>query len=143
MLDYYRSAVARPEIDAYLRRAREEWSAAFYAAYRTLAKGVGAGFGVIASLLAWLERSHERRITIRELSVLDDRQLADIGLSRYDIPGIVAALPGAPTIAVPAFRARSRRNDAIEQTARSAGRAARREPANENTAAIRKVPHAA
>ena len=53
---------------------------------------------------AWL---HERDV-LRELSMMSTRELADIGLSRADIPFVAAGMPSAdmePIAAVAAFRA--------------------------------------
>ena len=43
---------------------------------------------------AWLKRERARRLTIRELSAISDAMLADIGISRGDIPAVAAALVG-------------------------------------------------
>lgn len=48
--------------------------------------------GWLQSLGATLRRNHERRVTIRELRALSDRQLEDIGMARAQIPEIVHAL---------------------------------------------------
>jgi uncharacterized protein YjiS (DUF1127 family) len=40
---------------------------------------------VVQPILSW----HDRHVTQRELLALDDRQLADIGLSRGEIDGVV------------------------------------------------------
>ena len=53
------------------------------------------GRRVVQPILSW----HHKRTTYRELMALDDRQLADIGLSRGDID--LAYLPGR----VPSHRA--------------------------------------
>jgi uncharacterized protein YjiS (DUF1127 family) len=45
----------------------------------------------VRPLLAW----HQKRATYRELMALDDRQLADIGVSRSDLD-IVSFVPGRP-----------------------------------------------
>lgn len=37
-------------------------------------------------IATWLTARWRRQQTLRELSELDDRMLADIGLNRYDIP---------------------------------------------------------
>ncbi len=48
---------------------------------------IGSVFeAVVAKLVAW----QEREIARAELESLDDRALADIGLSRGDIPGVLA-----------------------------------------------------
>ncbi len=43
-------------------------------------------------LSAWAEREVNRRRTLRELSTLSDEMLADIGISRAEIPAVVTAL---------------------------------------------------
>lgn len=40
----------------------------------------------------WLSRERARRRTVRELSAIPDSLLADVGISRADIPAIAAAL---------------------------------------------------
>lgn len=40
----------------------------------------------------WLNRERARRRTVRELSAIPDNLLADVGISRADIPAIAAAL---------------------------------------------------
>ncbi|HJO68261.1 MAG TPA: DUF1127 domain-containing protein [Rhodospirillales bacterium] len=43
-----------------------------------------------------IARAHRRERARRELRALDDRQLADIGLSRGDINAVVEGLIGGP-----------------------------------------------
>jgi uncharacterized protein YjiS (DUF1127 family) len=57
------------------------------------------GHGVVSHLRAWLQnlrttvhRNHERRVAIRELRALSDKQLEDIGVVRVQIPEIVQTL---------------------------------------------------
>jgi uncharacterized protein YjiS (DUF1127 family) len=57
---------------------------------------VGVAFGhllgvLIRSLKAW----SERRAAYRELSALDDRMLSDIGITRADIPAVIAGMTAA------------------------------------------------
>ena len=47
---------------------------------------------VIRRTAAALSTWNKRRVAIRELSGLSDRQLADIGLLRAEIPGVVDKL---------------------------------------------------
>lgn len=57
------------------------------------AAGAGSSvWGWLQNLRAALHRSHERRVAIRELSALSDRQLADIGIIRSQIPEVVQTL---------------------------------------------------
>jgi uncharacterized protein YjiS (DUF1127 family) len=51
-----------------------------------------AGNSVWHGLAAWARRETRRRRTIRELSAMPDAILADIGLSRSEIPAVAAAL---------------------------------------------------
>lgn len=50
----------------------------------------------------WLSRERARRRTVRELSAIPDSLLADVGISRADIPAIAAALVSDQPIAVAA-----------------------------------------
>lgn len=43
-------------------------------------------------LAAWARRELRRRRTLRELSAMSDEMLADIGITRSEIPAVVAAL---------------------------------------------------
>ncbi len=51
-----------------------------------------SGNSVWHGLGAWAEREVNRRRTLRELSALTDEMLADIGISRAEIPAVVADL---------------------------------------------------
>jgi uncharacterized protein YjiS (DUF1127 family) len=44
--------------------------------------------GFFARVRAWLRQAGERRAVIEELSMLTDRELADIGLARSDVPHV-------------------------------------------------------
>jgi uncharacterized protein YjiS (DUF1127 family) len=57
------------------------------------------GHGVVPHFRGWLQnlgatlhRNHERRVAIRELRALSDRQLEDIGVVRAEIPEIAKTL---------------------------------------------------
>jgi len=57
---------------------------------------VGAALGSLLALvagktIAW----SERRAALRELNALDDRMLSDIGITRADIPAVVAGMTAA------------------------------------------------
>jgi uncharacterized protein YjiS (DUF1127 family) len=57
---------------------------------------VGEAFGnlvgtVAGKLLAW----NDRQVALRELNALDDRMLSDIGITRGDIPAVVAGMTAA------------------------------------------------
>jgi len=43
---------------------------------------------LIKKINSWLDRQERMRRTFRELSILNDRELADIGINRGDIPFI-------------------------------------------------------
>ena len=45
---------------------------------------------LIENVVSWIEKQERKRKTIRELSLLNDRDLADIGISRCDIYSIAA-----------------------------------------------------
>ena len=56
-------------------------------------------YGIVSHLRGWLQNlwatlhlNHERRVAIRELRALSDRQLEDIGVVRAQIPEIVQTL---------------------------------------------------
>ncbi len=52
----------------------------------------------IAALLLRAGRRWQRSRAINELAMLDDRQLADIGITRNDIPRVVDGLLGSEKI---------------------------------------------
>ena len=58
-------------------------------------------WGWLQNLRTTLHRSHERRVAIRELSALSDRQLDDIGVVRAQIPEIVYALSASKSVEEP------------------------------------------
>ncbi len=45
---------------------------------------------MLKSLFSWLHAKHENTVSARELSAMSDRELADIGLCRSDIPMVVS-----------------------------------------------------
>jgi uncharacterized protein YjiS (DUF1127 family) len=74
--------VARFEIDAIAESAASRQAP-------SAGTALGNLFAVLAkSLAAW----GERRTAYRELSALDDRMLSDIGITRADIPAVVAGM---------------------------------------------------
>ena len=67
-----------------------------------LAEGIHYGFAalrrrVVKSIEAW-KRSHAIRVTIAELSRLDDRMLKDIGVDRDNIHAVAVAVVDDPTV---------------------------------------------
>jgi len=57
---------------------------------------VGVAFGNLLSVLSGgLAAWSERRAALRELNALDDRMLKDIGITRGDIPAVVAGMTAA------------------------------------------------
>ena len=65
---------------------------------RVAAESVGGGEGIVVSLAAYVRRRianwAHKRAAYRSLMALDDRMLADIGLTRSDIPQLVDAMRG-------------------------------------------------
>ena len=60
-------------------------------AFAAFAAGaIASVFGAVAGLVARLRAWNERRMTFAELHALDDRTLADIGLSRAEIDQVAA-----------------------------------------------------
>lgn len=51
---------------------------------------------IILGILAKISRWHKETKAIRQLRELDDRTLADLGISRSQIPAAVAGLPRDP-----------------------------------------------
>jgi len=60
----------------------------------------GALVGVAVALGEAVSRWQDRRTAVRELAELDDRMLSDIGISRSEIPAVVAGL-GRAAVAAP------------------------------------------
>ena len=76
---------ANPELRGHLRRANEERSAAFYAAWRAVTAPV-------RGLIEALRRVRRHRETYGALSRLNDRHLQDIGISRSEIGSVAQAV---------------------------------------------------
>jgi len=55
-------------------------------------RGGFAGSDIVRKAVQAVSTWHKRRVAIRELSALSDRQLADIGLMRAEIPSVVEKL---------------------------------------------------
>jgi uncharacterized protein YjiS (DUF1127 family) len=142
MLDYYRS-YAMPEIQEHTRPVNEARAAALYGSYRTLIEGVGTGLRVIGSLARRLQRRHRERVAIGQLSALDDRMLADIGLRRHDISATIAAVSRRSPAAFQELQARTHETGAKGESGRRPAEPFCREAANENSAEFEVLPSAA
>ncbi|MDX1400666.1 MAG: DUF1127 domain-containing protein [Kiloniellales bacterium] len=143
MFDYYRSYATRPESQDYLRRANEARAAAWYGAFEVLVKGAAAGLRGVGALGRAYQDWRRTRAAIRHLSALDDRMLADIGLSRHDISETVAAWSGSPHTTLQELVAQVRPHRRREEPVRKRTRAALRDAANENAPGTRVLPPAA
>ncbi|MCW5748157.1 MAG: DUF1127 domain-containing protein [Alphaproteobacteria bacterium] len=72
----------------------------------------------LARAIASLRAAHRRRVAMAELNALDNRMLADIGISRSEISGVVASASGYTprTVRTPAA-ASSLNDDALSHAA--------------------------
>ena len=73
------------DMDKMLSRGRRLRSEAFYQTFQSLGAWLGRGIKAI-------RQGHKRRVSIRQLSALDDYILRDIGLSRPEIRSAVDGL---------------------------------------------------
>jgi len=79
-------------MDAYVDPSNLHFDARMQAAYvgtsprRDSARNNGGALAWIAGALRWLVEMLQRRAVIAELDSLSDRELADIGLRRADLP---------------------------------------------------------
>lgn len=81
----------------------------------TIGGWVGGG---IAKLVDVVRAAHRRRVAMAELSALDNRMLADIGISRSEIAGAVASASGfMPRSLGTSATARSLNDDSVRRTA--------------------------
>lgn len=78
------STSARTDRQAVERTARQERAA-------VLGNWIGSG---LAKLIQSLRAAQRRRVAMAELSALDNRMLADIGISRSEIRGVVSGASG-------------------------------------------------
>jgi uncharacterized protein YjiS (DUF1127 family) len=84
---------ANPELSDHLRRADEARAAAYYAAFRAVARVVAAPFQFLAERL---RRVRQARETYHALAGLSDHSLRDIGLSRSEIRDIALGIAELP-----------------------------------------------
>jgi uncharacterized protein YjiS (DUF1127 family) len=60
--------------------------------YTAQPKRRGAGlFAPFVAAFRWIATIHRQAVVLRELSMLSDRELADIGLTRSDLPKVFDA----------------------------------------------------
>ncbi|RIA56913.1 DUF1127 domain-containing protein [Dichotomicrobium thermohalophilum] len=87
----------------YIRAAHQARSAEFYRLIGMAARSIAAAVGALSSPLArgvrHLNRERRLRAAKRELQALDDRLLADMGISRDDIDEVVRNGRPTPNIA--------------------------------------------
>ncbi len=78
----------RPEMQHYIEQAHEARAEAMarvgYLAAAALSGAVGAAAGAVRAALGALSARRKRRAALREILLLDDRMLRDIGLTRAD-----------------------------------------------------------
>lgn len=90
------------EIDAIVAQAVRARDAAFAASLRRVFSGIGQALGAVgAALASW----PTRRATYEKLRRLNDRELADIGLTRGDVARVFEPdfrMPAVPANANPA-----------------------------------------
>lgn len=75
----------QPHLAGFLRRANEERSAAIYATFRGIGRGIRLVGAAVTGFLARQARKQRERAAIRDLEALDDRLLKDIGVARGEI----------------------------------------------------------
>ena len=56
-----------------------------------LGRGLGASLRALGQLFTWVDRRIDEATAMRDLAMMNDRMLADIGLKRSDIPLVGAA----------------------------------------------------
>ena len=91
MAYHYLWLSAKPEFAPHLRRANEERSAAFYQGFAGLWRQLSRIKVPAEAVAGWLQRRVRERAALRELSVLDDHSLKDIGVARGEIRRIARA----------------------------------------------------
>lgn len=78
----------RPDVRSYVEQAQEARAEAMarvgYQAVAAVGEVVGAAVGAARSALGALATWRDRRAAVREILLLDDRMLRDIGLTRAD-----------------------------------------------------------
>lgn len=86
--------LSQEQVDHYLHEAHRLRAERFGLIARGIGRGVRSAVRYIAHALV---RWRQRRATYRELAALDDHALQDIGLSRGQIPFVVAELLSTST----------------------------------------------
>ena len=85
MSDWYNE---RPELQYYIEQAHEARTEAMarggYLAVAAVGRAVGAAIGAPRAALGALASWRDRHAAVREILLLDDRMLQDIGLTRAD-----------------------------------------------------------
>lgn len=71
--------------EAYLREVQEARATVYYAAFKAIGRGLLVLVNGVGAVWIAIRRKQRERVTRRELSMLDDHILADIGLSRSDV----------------------------------------------------------
>ncbi len=88
-MEYPNSKQPLSHYQGHIRAAHQARSTEFYRLLGGAGRGIGSVVGWLVSPLVragnWLNREGRARMAERELEAMDDRLLADIGLSREDI----------------------------------------------------------
>jgi len=91
----------RPELQHYIEQAHEARAGAMarvgYLAAAAVGGVVGAAAGAVRAALGALTARRNRRAALREILLLDDRMLRDIGLTRADAWAAVGGTLGRRT----------------------------------------------
>ena len=95
----------RPELQHYIEQAQEARAEAMarvgHLAVAALGGVVGAAAGAMRAALGALTARRNRRAALREILLLDDRMLRDIGLTRADAWAAVDGTLGTRDVSAP------------------------------------------
>jgi len=95
----------RPELQHYIGQAHEARAEAMarigHLAVAAAGGVVGAAAGAVRAALGALRAGRNRRAALREILLLDDRMLRDIGLTRADARAAVDGTLGMRDVSVP------------------------------------------